>query len=101
MIAWWNNLELATQIFYCIAIPSTLILLIQTLLLLLGIGGDGDFDDVTPDPIPDDLASGDGIFGEDAERIRREASRLSSQSNKNSAKNGSKSGKKDTKVKKR
>lgn len=66
MIAWWNNLELATQIFYCIAVPSTLILLIQTLLLLLGIGDDGDFDDVTPDPIPDDLASGDGVFGENS-----------------------------------
>lgn len=66
MIAWWNTLEFTTQIFYCIAIPSTLVLLIQTLLLFLGIGDDGDFDDVTPDPLPNDLASGDGVFGENA-----------------------------------
>ncbi len=66
MIAWWNTLELATQIFYCIAIPATLILLIQTVLLFLGIGDDADggLDDVNT--APDDLEMGDGVFGEDA-----------------------------------
>ena len=47
MLNWWNNLLLAQQIFALIAIPSTLILLIQTVLLLFGIGdgeADGDFD---------------------------------------------------------
>ncbi len=44
MINWWNSLELTQQIFACIAIPSTLILLIQTVLLLIGIGGEGDGD---------------------------------------------------------
>ena len=46
MIAWWNELQLAQQIFALIAIPSTLIMLIQTALLLIGIGdgGEGDVD---------------------------------------------------------
>lgn len=67
MIAWWNTLELATQIFYCIAIPSTLVLLIQTLMLFLGIGDDADggLDDV-PDTTLDTPDTGDGVFGENA-----------------------------------
>ena len=44
MFEWWNTLSLATQIFYCIAIPSSLVLLIQTLLTFIGIGGDSDID---------------------------------------------------------
>lgn len=45
MLNWWNELMLAQQIFALIAIPSTLILVIQTILLLFGIGdGDGDAD---------------------------------------------------------
>lgn len=44
MIDWWNSLELTQQIFACIAVPSTLILLIQTVLLLIGLGGGGDGD---------------------------------------------------------
>lgn len=65
MLNWWISLELIQQIFALIAIPSTLILLIQTVLLLIGMGGggeadsgaldaDGDIDDV-------DGASGDGL----------------------------------------
>jgi len=44
MLNWWNELLLAQQIFALIAIPSTLILAIQTILLLLGIGDDADAD---------------------------------------------------------
>ena len=36
MIAWWNDLSIVQQVFYLIAIPSTVILLIQTILLLFG-----------------------------------------------------------------
>ncbi|MBE6694145.1 MAG: hypothetical protein E7589_05225 [Ruminococcaceae bacterium] len=62
MMAWWNALSLATQIFYCIAIPSTLILLIQTVLLFIGVGGDADVDDLSGDfDAPD---STDGVFGD-------------------------------------
>lgn len=35
---WWNELGLARQILYCIAIPASLILVIQTVLMLLGMG---------------------------------------------------------------
>ena len=44
MLDWWNNLELIQQIFYVIAIPSTLILLLQTILLLFGFGHDSEAD---------------------------------------------------------
>ena len=51
------------------AIPATLILLIQTILMLIGIGNDSDgfgddiADDV-PDDIPDDIPDADGVFGD-------------------------------------
>ncbi len=67
MLAWWNSLELASQIFYCMAVPSTLILLVQTVLMFIGIEGDGDGDigeiaDVAPDAdLPDGVFEGDGI----------------------------------------
>ncbi|MCL2107847.1 MAG: NfeD family protein [Oscillospiraceae bacterium] len=49
-------LGLPWQIFYCIAIPATVILLIQTILLIFGIGGEDDID------VPDaDLPDADGI----------------------------------------
>ena len=58
LVEWWNSLDLALQIFYCIAIPATLVLLIQTFLMFIGIGdGDADFDapdvDFNSDGIPD------------------------------------------------
>jgi len=42
MITWWNGLQLIQQIFAVVAIPATLILVIQTILLLLGVGSDHD-----------------------------------------------------------
>ena len=64
MFEWWNSLELATQIFYCIAIPSTLILLIQTVLTFIGIG-DGADADIDAD-VDIDAEGPDGVFGEDS-----------------------------------
>ena len=60
---WWNSLGLASQILYCIAIPSTLVLLIQTILMFLGFddGPDGDVDVDISEP---DV--GDGVFGDDS-----------------------------------
>ena len=55
---WWNALNLSSQIFYCIAIPSTLVLVIQTVLLFLGFDNDTDIDIDTPD-----AETGDGLFG--------------------------------------
>ena len=40
MIEWWNSMDLVGQIFALIAVPSTLVLVVQTILLLVGIGGD-------------------------------------------------------------
>lgn len=67
MLEWWNSLGTAAQIFYCVAIPSTLVLFIQTVMMFLGFGEDGAGDDI-PDAIPDDISDtdiGDGVFGED------------------------------------
>lgn len=60
---WWNSLGLASQILYCIAIPSTLVLLIQTVLMFLGFdeGADGDVEVDVPD-----TELHDGVFGEDS-----------------------------------
>ena len=59
LIEWWNSLSLTLQIFYCIAIPATLVLLIQTILMFLGLDdGGADFDadiDLDADGIPDDF----------------------------------------------
>lgn len=56
MLAWWYGLTLVQQIFACIAIAATAILLVQSLLLLLGVGfgtdadhPDLDFDDSSSD----------------------------------------------------
>lgn len=58
MINWWNELDLIQQIFALIALPSTVLIVIQTVLLLIGIGGesdtDVDVDDVDGIDLPDD-----------------------------------------------
>lgn len=41
MEAWWNALTTMEQILYCIAIPSTLILILQTILTFCGFDHDG------------------------------------------------------------
>ncbi len=60
---WWNSLGLASQILHCIAVPATLVLLIQTILMFLGFddGADGDIGIDTPD-----TDFGSGIFGHDS-----------------------------------
>lgn len=45
MTDWWDGLTFLEQIFYYCAIPATIILVIQTILSIFGIGhGDGDLD---------------------------------------------------------
>ena len=56
MTEWYNSLTQLQRVFALIAIPSTLILIVQTVLLLLGIG-DGD---ANGDGVPD-IHSGDGL----------------------------------------
>lgn len=67
-IEWWNGLGTVSQIFYCIAIPATLVLLIQTVMMFIGMGDDGDISgDGAMDDVGD-LPDGDtdGVFGEDS-----------------------------------
>jgi membrane protein implicated in regulation of membrane protease activity len=57
IIEWWNSLIRAQQIFALVGIAATVVLLIQTVMLLFGFGdeADGDIDDV-------DIAdAGDGL----------------------------------------
>lgn len=66
LIEFWNSLNLASQIFYCIAIPSTLVLLIQTISMFLGLddGIDGEVEIDSPDGFDGEMdvdIDGDGI----------------------------------------
>ena len=62
MIDWWNSLTLVSQIFYCIAVPSTLLLLIQTIMMLVGLGDDAASDIGDVDVSDADVS--DGVFGD-------------------------------------
>ena len=64
MIAWWDSLSLTAQIFACIAIPTSLLLAIQTVLMLIGIGEDSvDSDGFWSDDISLDSDGGaDGLL---------------------------------------
>ena len=53
MLNWWNSLIPAQQILALIAIPSTLILIIQTIMVLIGFGDGGDGGDVDADDVLD------------------------------------------------
>ncbi len=60
LIDWWNSMSLAAQIFACMAIPASLLLIIQTVMMFFGFGDDGDISDA-----PADMPEGDGVFGDD------------------------------------
>lgn len=42
MTEWWEGLSILSRVLYCIAVPSTLILLLQTVFSIIGIGDDAD-----------------------------------------------------------
>ncbi len=58
MVEWWHSLSLASQVFATVAIPATVIMLIQAVLALLGIGLDIDMDG---DGMPDADLDHDGL----------------------------------------
>ncbi|MBE6904445.1 MAG: NfeD-like protein [Ruminococcaceae bacterium] len=67
MLTWWNSLSLVAQIFACIAVPATLVLIVQTILMLIGIGAetaDGDGFSLGED-IADADTDTDGVFSHD------------------------------------
>ena len=62
MILWWQSLDLAQQIFALVGIGATVILLIQTVMLLFGLDDDADVDfDGEADLDVDLEGSGDGL----------------------------------------
>lgn len=67
MLQWWDSLSSFSQVLACMAIPATLILLIQTILMLIGIGSDGGADmDADADVDFDvDTDASDGVFGDE------------------------------------
>ena len=68
IIEWFTSMNLAGQIFTCIAVPATLVLIVQTVLMIIGASSaeaDGlgeELPDELPNELPDDIP--DGVFGE-------------------------------------
>lgn len=65
---WWETLNLAQKIYFCIACPATVLLVVQIILLLVGFGsGGGDIDADTDVDCPDagGDVDGDGILDND------------------------------------
>lgn len=73
MEAWWNSLSILQQITFVIGCATTLFMIVQIVMMLIGLGGESDFDgdgapddlevegvDLDGDGIPDDF-DGDGI----------------------------------------
>lgn len=60
MIQWWNSLDTFSRVYACIAVPSTLILIVQTIMLFLGIGLDDDGIDLTGNDQIDTPGDGGG-----------------------------------------
>lgn len=72
MNAWWASLTWLEKIFAYVAFPATLLLLLQTLMLLFGLGNDSDGDadadvDLEGDGVPDLDLDGDGVPDLDAD----------------------------------
>ena len=69
MFDWWESLNAIQRFFMYVAIPSTVVLVIQTVLSIIGIGGDSDIDVPQGDfdvDIPDgDLNVDDASYLED------------------------------------
>ena len=62
---WWQNLTTLQQIYFCVASLFSIILIIQFILMLIGIGGESDGIDFTGDGETDisvDTDSGLSMF---------------------------------------
>lgn len=61
MLNWWNSMMPAQQILALIAIPSTLILIVQTVMVLFGFAEGGDGGDVDADDVLDGDSDDGGL----------------------------------------
>lgn len=62
MVTWWNSLSVLGQVFACLAAPATVVMLIQSVMLLFGFAGGSDSDadaDMDADVDLDGDAQGD------------------------------------------
>lgn len=73
MFEWWDSLGVISQVFACIAIPATLILLIQTIAMLIGL--DTETGDVDVD-VDVQLDATDGVFGDEFPEVDLDPSGL-------------------------
>lgn len=48
MTAWWEALSVLQKVLYCIAVPATLVLVLQTVLIIMGFGDGGSGADFNP-----------------------------------------------------
>ena len=58
MIQWWNSIDTFARVYAFIAIPSTLVLIVQTILLMIGLNDGDDGLDLTDNGLSD--TPGDG-----------------------------------------
>lgn len=59
MIEWWNGLDDVLQVLYCVAIPATLVLILETIIAMAGGGHDVDISDTSGLDLGTDLSIGD------------------------------------------
>ena len=66
MLEWWNSLELFDKVIWSIALVSSLIFVIQSIMTFLGADSDGSLSDVDADMGGVDVADGDASDGSGA-----------------------------------
>lgn len=78
MLAWWESLGIFGQVLACVAIPSTLLLVIQTIMTFIGMsnGGDTDTDAGADLEVSGDISDTDGVFGDDLDVSDHDAAGL-------------------------
>ncbi len=69
MNAWWESLGILQRILYCIAVPATLVLILQTVLVILGFGDGASGADFNPSDtsgldLDGDVSAGDLADGD-------------------------------------
>ena len=71
---WWNGLSVVAQVFYCIAIPATVVLIVQTVLMFIGFGNEegelgGGIDDDFDGDVPADADASSAFEGLEGLRV--------------------------------